>query len=302
MAGVFCLMAAVSARAQDGPWNAQIWDSDINLPMGGYRAAQPIELDGKINITMVPGTMIDNVVFHGAQAAQHYHLHGVIMNLVKLNGQLGVSMDAKTCVFQNCEMDKIGAWFVDMWGSHWKFDNCVFTEKLINDAFSVGNYSVYATDCTFYDVKLPTITFKNDPGIYLQKKNFAFVNCHFIRCDVPRSFIAATSGCEFEDCEFSSKKVEWPGQVTPLQVTAYYTGMGDAPQGFTDGPLTVSFSEAPANETFGSKLPHTEDQGEVKVNGYTPPQEFANFGSVQKRSSEIAPASALTSGAAPAGQ
>jgi uncharacterized protein YjbI with pentapeptide repeats len=164
-------LTAANAAAQDRPYLARLWDSPINIPPGGYRAGKQIELDGKIDITTAPWTLLDNVTFNGAKDAQHWHLAGTIFRRVNLSGQLGVRLDAKDSVFENCEMQKTGGWFVSMWGSHWNFDNCIFTEKFLGSELSVSNYEVHATRCTFSGVKLPAITYKNDPGTYLQKKN-----------------------------------------------------------------------------------------------------------------------------------
>jgi len=289
LTGTFSLLTAVSALAQSDPFLARVWDSAINLPPGAYRAAKPIELDGKFEVTTSPWTLIDGVVFNGAQSNQHWNLDGTIMRRVSLSGQLGIGLDAKDSIFENCELSKTGGWFVSMWGSNWRFDNCIFTDKFMRDDLPVGDYSVRATHCTFYDVKLPTISVKDDPGSYLQKGRMGFVKCRFVRCNVPESFLAATVDCVFEDCQFPSKRQNWPAQMSSLQVNAMFSGLADAPESFLNGPLSVRFTEAPPTPDAGSTLPHSYSGGDITLNNYNPPLEYVNFGSVQKRSSEIVP-------------
>jgi hypothetical protein len=297
LAGAVCLLTAANASAQDQqPYLARVWDSSITIPPGGYRAEKPIELDGKIDISTAPWTLIDNVTFNGAQKGQHWHLDGTIFQRVNLSGQLGVRMDAKDSVFEDCEMKKTGGWFVSMWGSHWNFDNCIFTEKFLTSDLSVQNYEVHATHCTFYGVKLPTITYSKDPGTYLQKKNLGFVGCRFVSCNVPESFLAATVDCVFEDCEFPSKRENWPKDMSSVEVNAMYSGLTDAPVSFLNGPLSVRFTEAPANVAAGSTLPHSQMAGAITLNNYSPPLEYVNFGTLPRNSSEIAPAGGDTSG------
>jgi hypothetical protein len=303
LAGAFCLVTAATAAAQDQPYLARVWDSSIKIPPGGYRAGKPIELDGKIDITTAPWTLIDNVTFNGAKDKQHWTLDGTIFRRVNLNGQLGIKMDAKDSVFEDCEMAKTGAWFVKMWGSHWNFDNCIFTEKFLTTDLTVQNYAVHATHCTFYGVKLPTIKYgSEDPGAYLQKKNLGFVGCRLVSCNVPESFLAGTVDCVFEDCEFPSKREDWPRGMSPVQVNAMYTGLTDAPVSYVSGPVSVNFTEAPSNAVAGSTLPHSQMAGEITLNNYSPPLEYVDFATSPKNSSEMAPAGGDSSSAGPSTQ
>lgn len=289
LAGVLILYAAAPSRAQSAPYLARTWDSTITIPPGGYRSEKPIQLKNSINITTSPWTTIDSVVFQGVQNDQHWHLDGTIMRRVSLNGQLGVAMTARNSVFENCDLSKTGGWFVSWWGSHWKFENCIFTGKFMHGDIPPGDYEVHAVQCTFYDIKLPTIGIRDDPT-YLQKDHMAFVKCHFVRCDVPETFLAATVDCVFEDCHFPGKRQAWPAEMTPLKVNAMYSGLSDAPESFLNGPLSVKFTEAPEISGAGSTLRHSQTGDEIALNNYSPPMEFVNFGTMQGSSSQVVPA------------
>lgn len=290
------LLGPVEAVAQGDGYLARVWDSTIKMPPGAYRAAKPIQLQGQFNITTSRWTLIDSVTFNGTQANQHWYMDGTIMQMGSIVGQLGIALDAKDCVFENCEMDKTGGWFVSMWGSNWRFDNCIFTRKFMRGDLPVGDYSVRAVHCTFYDLRLPTIGVKDDPGTYLQKERMGFVNCRFVRCDVPETFLAATVDCVFEDCHFPTKRQGWPEGMTPLKVNAMYSGLTDAPESFLNGPLSVRFTEAPMNTDAGTKLQHSVTGGEVTLSNYNPPLEYANLGSIPKRSSEMVPSGGDSNG------
>lgn len=290
--GILSFLAAGPAPGQGAPSVARIWDSTIKIAPGAYRAAKPIELNGQIEITASPWTMIDGITFNGTKANQSWHLDGTIMRRVNLSGQLGISLEAKNSVFEDCGLSKTGGWFVDMWGSHWQFDNCIFTKKFMRADLPVGDYSVHAAYCTFYDIKLPTIGVKGDPGTYLQKDNMAFIKCLFSRCAVPESFLAATVDCVFEDCQFSSKRQEWPKEMSSIKVAATFTGLTEGPKSFLNGPLSARFTEAPLKPDAGTRLAHSKIGSGITLAGYNPPLQYANFGTSPKRSSEIMPSTA----------
>lgn len=271
LAGVIGLLTAMAVMAQGDPSLARTWDSAITLLPGGYRAPKPITLKGNFDVTISPWTLIDGVTFGGVQSGQRWHLNGTIMHRVSLYGQLGVAMNARNSVFEDCDMGKTGGWFVSWWGSHWDFDNCIFTTKFLGNDLDVGNYSIHATGCTFYDVNLATIVYRGNPVDYLQKGDMGFVNCRFVRCKVPEAFLAATVNCVFEDCEFPAKREKWPDAMTPVMVNAMYAGLTEAPESFMNGALSVQFSEAPMNVTAGTTLQHTESGGEITLNNYSPP-------------------------------
>jgi hypothetical protein len=286
--GIMSLSIAETALGQGNPYDATTWNSTIKIPPGGYRSAKPINLTGTIDITTMPWSTVEEVAFNGTANDQHWHYDGTILKRVTISGQLGVSLEAKDSVFEGCEMSKTGGWFVDMWGSHWNFDNCIFTEKFMGGKdLSETDYQIHANRCTFYDVKLPSIGLKGDPGGYLQTKNMGFVKCHFVRCVVPKTFLAATADCVFEDCQFSTKHQVWPDGMTPVKVNALCSGLSDPPDSYEDGPVSVQFAAAPQTIDAGSALEHTESGGEVILKNYTPPMEYANFGTVVKKSSEV---------------
>ena len=294
--GAISMMAAIPARAADEPFSAHLWDQAITLPPCAYRAGKAIELQGSFGVTTSPWTMLDGISFNGTQSGQQWHLSGTILQRVNINGQLGISMDAKDCVFENCSLSKGGGWFVSWWGSNWEFHNCIFTQKFIGSDLPPGDYSVRAYDCTFYDAKLPTIGLRDDPASYLQKDHLRFVNCHFVRCDVPESFLAATVKCVFEDCHFPSKRINWPAQTSSLAADAMCAGLSDPPDSFLNGPFSARFSEAPMNVQSGSTLQYSQTGDEITLNAYNPPLEYTDIGTIPKRSSQIIPSGANATG------
>jgi hypothetical protein len=284
------LLLTIAAKANDGPWLAQKWDSPFTLPPGGYAGAHAIDLTGDLELVTNTGTLLQRVDFEGSANGQHWHMNGTILQKVTIAGQLGVSMDANGCVFEDCDMKKIGGWFVDMWGTHWHFNNCIFTGKFMQDPMPVADYQIRANHCTFYGIKLPTVSLRKNPADYLQKpKQLSFADCRFVHCNVPESFLAATVDCVFEDCTFPPKHDTWPKEMTSLEVKAMYAGDNTPPESYLNGPLSVRFAEAPFNVVAGSALRHSVSGETVTLDSFDMPTEFASIGSVPKSSSQIAP-------------
>jgi hypothetical protein len=303
-AGLFCLalsfLLIAAAHGQGDPYEAAMWDKAIQLPPGGYRAARPISLGGTFDIVTQPWTTIDDAAFVATTRGQHWRLNGTVMSRVSLTGQLSVKLDATNSVFENCSMTKNDGWWVDMWSTRWRFHNCIFAGSFMGHDLGVTDYSVHADHCTFYNVNLPVIGVKHDPGAYLRGPNMGFTNCLFVGCDVPESFLASTVNCVFENCHFITKRDKWPDPTTALNVTAYISGEGDLPDSFTNGPLSVQFAEAPLNADAGSTLPHSIDSDVVTLDQYSPPTDYVNLGSIDKRSSQLTPTAANTGDLPPA--
>ena len=285
---LFMLWHGTTRAEATASFQAATWDKAITLPPFGYRSSRPVELDGNFTVTTQPGTLIDGVTFRGARDPQQWELRGTLMRRDNIAGQLGVSMHAADSVFEDCEMGKNSGWFVSWWGTHWKFENCIFTRRFLRTDLPPNDYSVHATHCTFYGAKLPTIGFKENPATYLQKQDMVFENCRFVDCDVPESFLAATVNCIFEHCHFAPKgQTKWPPETGPIQVKAFFAGLDEGPASFLDGPLGVQFAPAPKDLAAGSTLPHTQSGGRVTLATLHLNGEFVALGTVPKKASEI---------------
>jgi len=266
---------------------ARTWDKEISLPQGGYRAGKPIQMDGSFTVTMVPGTYVEGVDFMGKEHDQKFKIEGALLRKSKLIGQLGFKVEATDSAFDECEMHRTGGWFVDMWGSRWKFENCVISHSFLLPEIDVGNYSIQASHCTFLGVKMPVIKYKNDPSKYVQGKDLSFEKCRFVECEIPESVLAACVDCAFENCQFPSKKSDWSKASQPIKVTASITGNGHLPQPYLNGKLSVQFVAAPGTVDAGTTLPFSPSGGRLALPGVKIPQQFTMLGTTDKKASEI---------------
>ena len=283
---MLCPMA--SAQTATASYQALNWDKEITLPPDAYRAAKGIDLNGDFTVKTQPETLVEGVGFHARSGVQHWHVEGTLFRRVNVTVKRNGSGHGIDSVFEDFDFNKDDNWYNFWWSTRWRFDNCVFTKKLLRSDLPPLDYSVHATRCTFYEIKLPTVGFKENPANYLGKEDMVFEKCRFVDCDVPQSFLAATVDCVFEKCRFEPKsKLQWPKETTAIKVHAYYEGLGNEVGSFVNGPLTVEFEEAPHGGEFGSTVPHTQSGGRVTMTNLHLSGQFVQFGTTPRKASEI---------------
>lgn len=243
-ASVLLLLAAFlcTASAQDpaGPWWQNFWWTGTQtMERGAYRGTGAFLRVAKgSNISVSPGCMVE-----GLRAVDLGDVKWNARDSIFLDGAmalgLGAKLDAADCLFQNFEISRTSRTENDLWSMSLAYDNCVIAVKFMPKIFSVTSFSVRASHCTFLDISLPGILYKNDPAREAQSEELKFANCRFIRCEVPESFLAATVDCVFEDCTFLEKREDWSKATKPIQVNAAVAGR--LPLSYVNWNLKVAF-------------------------------------------------------------
>ncbi len=245
----------------------RIIESALVIPAGSYRDPHPLKLKGGFNIDVKPGAILEELKFEDKDGSQKWSADGDLFRKVRIGGTIGSVFTASNCAFEDCEFVKEAGSWVDIWTSRWVFNNCVITGRFFHDP-GVTDYSIRAVNCTFIGVKMPAIGLKNDPAAYLQTDDLKFENCRFVQCDVPRTVLAASVNCVFDNCQFPSKS-EWPKQMTPVTVKAYYGEASHPPQAVSDGPLTAQFESA-MNRKAGCTLRFLHTGGRLSLDDLRP--------------------------------
>jgi hypothetical protein len=163
---VLAMMAApwCARAADDNAWCRKNWKGDIVLATGSYRGLDKgVVVQKDCSIIVRPGTLMDRGSFN-CEAVSRWRVERSLFRKVKLNGGLGTRFDANDSVFEDCGFCKRSAWYVAYWGTRWNFENCVFSKRFMVHPLSVGAYSIRAINCTFYDLAVPKITYKDDPS------------------------------------------------------------------------------------------------------------------------------------------
>ncbi len=284
------LFFAATSRGQvpgAASYQAAIWDKEIVLPAGSYRAAKPIGVDGDFTVRTQPHTLIEGGAFLTRGGKQHYHIEGTLLRRCRFTTKMNAGGHFIDSVLEDCDFAKDDGWFLFWWSTRWKYDNCVFTKKVVRGDLYPLDYSVHASHCTVYSVKLPPVGFKEDNS-WMGKDDMVFEKCRFVDCDVPQSFLACTKDCVFESCRFEPKtQLHWSKETAPLKVHAYYASGGSEPPSFINGPLSVEFEKEPMKGDFGSTIPHTQSGGRITLTKDRLSEQFAMLGTVPKKSSEI---------------
>ncbi len=253
--GLAAARAADVAPADASAWSLKDWKGAIVLPAGNYRGPEKgLHLEKDCHVIVSPGTLIKDAQFGGGGAK--WKVDGSLFRKVSISGDMGERLEAKDSAFEECSFSKGGGWFVAYWSTRWIFENCVFSKKFFPSKWHVGDYSVCATDCTFYDLTMPKIGYKDDPSGEAQSKELKFEHCRFVKCELPESALAATIDCVFEDCQFTTQdKPNWTKAKKPIVVNVFLAAARTKPpKSYSNGPLQVNFQTAAPAQRAGSTL------------------------------------------------
>ncbi len=265
-------LPAADAAADSEVWRGDEWNTDVALPAGNYSGAgKTVDVQKEVSISVNPGASVENVKFDGKAK---WSISGSLFREVSIAGDMGLLVGAKDSAFENCDFFKSGSWFVNLWSTRWRFENCVFGRRFFGRTLGVTDYSVRAVNCTFYDLELPAIGYKDDPANLAQSEDLKFERCRFVNCSVPESLLAATTGCVFENCTFPSKRDDWSKAQKPISVSVSIVSRARPPRSYENGPLKVEFKTL-APPPAGASIPVTSTNGRLKHAGLQP-------GNVQK--------------------
>lgn len=213
-----------------------LWWGIIALEPGRFHPRNPIILgssrrEDQVNrvfplVTSQAVTEIDAGVIFIDEG--RWNASGTRFASTKISIDLGGALEATACLFEDCEMHKGGAWFVEWHSAKWSFTNCVFSRRFIRP-LDVGNIGVKAVHCTFHGIELPPIAYREDAGTEALHEWMIIKDCRFIGCTVPESFLLATKDCVFEGCRFGKPEGSLP-MKTPLKLRAFVTRGGSMPK------------------------------------------------------------------------
>ena len=258
--------AADVTPADPNAWRLTNWSGQVVLRTGNYRGRdKSVHIGRHTDIVVAPGTLIEAGRFIG-ENVNIWNVERSLFRKVDISADSGSRFEAKESVFDDCLLQKGGAWYVDRWSTRWNFENCVFAKRFLPIRSSVVNYSVRAFDCTFHDIVLPEIEYKDDPSKDAQSKYLQFDHCRFVHCHLNESALATTIDCIFDDCTFTTRdRTDWSKAKKPIVVSAFIVaGKTKLPQSYSNGPLRVNFKLAGATQQAGSTLAVTRTGDALK--------------------------------------
>lgn len=249
--------AADVAPVGPDAWRPSKWvKGEIILPAGHYRGSNKrIATERHCDLVVSTGTLIEQARFETDNTCL-WKIEGSLFRKVDLGMGNGSRFEAKDSAFDDSGFRKAGGWYNAYWSTRWRFENCVISKQFLPDKWHVGDYSVRAVGCTFYDIKLEKIGYKDDPSNYVQGKDLRFERCRFVKCEVSESALAATIDCVFDDCQFTTQdKTDWSKAKKPIVVNAFLpAARTKPPKSYANGPLQVNFQVAAPPQQAGATL------------------------------------------------
>ena len=261
LTAVFAIVPASAAlRAADASsaasaWQTRKWAGDVILPMGHYRGpGKEVHIEKDCRVTVGPGTLLERAKFGGG--GSKWRVEGSLFREVELWGDLGLRFEAKDAAFDDCYFHKGGGFWVSLWSTRWHLENCVFSRRFLPGRWGVVDYAVRATDCTFHDLTLSSISYKDDPAKLAQSENLRFERCRFTRCEIPESALASTVDCVFDSCRFNTRdRPDWSKAGKPIVVNAFLApSQTRPPTSYSEGRLQVNFRPVVPTQRAGATL------------------------------------------------
>jgi hypothetical protein len=241
--GLTSACALAAPPADRNAWRFDEWSGVVAIPAGSYRGADKgVEIKQGSRMTVGPQVTLENLRMRG-RAPQHtsWAIERSFLRDCAIGGDFGAHVNVKDSACQNSSFNRTGSWSIDFWSTGWRFENCVFAKLFMRD-FGVGSSSVRADKCTFYDLTLPGIGYKEDPSRLAQSDRLRFEGCRFVRCTVPETFLASTVRCVFEDCTFPGPAgADWSKAKKAITVNAFIAGRGTPPVSYANTQLRVFF-------------------------------------------------------------
>ena len=159
------------------------------------------------------------------------------------------------CAFTDCKFPKIGSWHDGGWffAKHY-FENCYFKGSYA-DNLNFQLNGIRAQTCVFEGIDFPTYRFqKHQPGDFVNDKWLRVVNCRFVKCKIPLSFLLLTRDCIFESCIIAEDIDRGDdAEITkPIEIDVYVSNLQLR---VNKMPAAVKINQRKYNELKGVTVP-----------------------------------------------
>ncbi|OYW27930.1 MAG: hypothetical protein B7Z47_06275, partial [Chthoniobacter sp. 12-60-6] len=252
------------------------WTGKLTIPAGTYRPLRRIDVgapgrnnaqneDQRGDVTSLPGMRIQNARFHLREGL--WQATGGHFRDVRITADLGGTFDARDSLFQDCTFVKEGPWGIPFFSSKWLFTNCVLHGSFLH-VWRLNEIGMKLDSCTFHDMDLVPVLFRDDAGVEVTKDWLSIQNCLFINCRIPESLALSTKNCLFEKCTFGDPE-EKLAIKSPLNAVIYIQDCTNEPK---TGPGR-SIEAKPATQLTtnpGTTLPYVITNSQLDFQ--TPPR------------------------------
>lgn len=231
------------------------WLTNMTVPTLKQKVREPIYLGDRNKNIWIDVVVSPHSVWSGADRGKvELHYANFIASKsrfenLEMSGDDRCHFYFQNCAFVSCDYPKIGWWRGPM--KHY-FENC-YLKGNRSGLSSVENNAIRAETSVFEDVEFPTILFlKNQPADYVNEKWLRVVNCRFVKCKIPLSFLLITRDCVFENCVITDEAKKDDSEIVkPIQVDMYVSNL----QIRTKVPAAVTLNQKKYSELKPGIIP-----------------------------------------------
>jgi serine/threonine protein kinase len=247
------------------------WTGKLTIPAGTYHPVRRIDIGapGKNNpsaqndeqrgdVTSLPGMRMENARFHLREGL--WQTAGGHFRDVRITADLGGIFEARDSLFQDCAFVKEGPWGTAFFSSKWQFTNCVLIGSFLH-VWRLNETGMKLDSCTFQDIDLVPVLFREDAGVEATKDWLSIQNCRFINCRVPESFALVSKNCVFEKCTFGGPE-EKLAIKSPLNAVIYVQECTNTPKA-GPGRSIEAKPAAQLTTNAGATLPYVIAKGQL---------------------------------------
>ncbi|GAA5127792.1 hypothetical protein JIN84_08180 [Luteolibacter yonseiensis] len=186
------------------------WLTSMTVPVAKQKVREPIIVGHREKNIWITVVVSPNSIWSGAERGKVHLAAGTFIATKSRFENLELGADHANrfyfanCAFTSCKFPKVGWWHDGGWffAKHY-FENCHIKGSYAG-RLTVQENGIRAQTCVFEDVEFPTIRFqKHQPADFVNDKWLRLVNCRFVKCKLPLSFLLLTRDCVFENCVVS---------------------------------------------------------------------------------------------------
>lgn len=143
---------------------------------------------------------------------------------LKFINDLGSHAYFLRCELLDCRLERGGIWWAGHYSARFYLEDSLVKGTLFPKRITMGDYGIRADRTVFMGIELPEVDYqKQQPARVVENPWFCFVNCRFVKCKIPASFLLATYDCVFEDCIFLDDEKPLAENVTESLEAVVYT-------------------------------------------------------------------------------
>lgn len=187
------------------------WLKSMTVPVAKQKIREQITLGDRNKNIWVTVVVSPHSIWSGSEKGRvHLYAANFVASksrfeTLELGADHANRLFFQNCALINCRFPKIGWWHDGGWffAKHY-FENC-YIKGSYAGKLNVQENGIRAQTCVFEDVEFPTFRFQqHQPADFVNEKWLRIVNCRFVKCKIPLSFLLLTRDCVFENCVFSA--------------------------------------------------------------------------------------------------